>query len=624
MSAPKNSLTDEERQESFCRAVVATLRAIGDAPEQNIIIPGGAPGTHRKPIAESAIKLPHVSLLMHEFEIQRVRGEADSVALKLRYHQDALTPSFPETEAQATFNALEQVRCEVYGSRYMAGVRANLNRRLTQQMSDIGSNRMVEQQDMPISLALSLLTREALSGEPIPAQIGPALDVWRNSLPPAAKSAFAEMVQYQSDQIAFARAASRLLGALKLTDAIDDSEQTAPSDNNSDDKPSSDDAASVPEEDEKAPEGNDPEDENGDQTESGEGDIQGESETSSDILDSPENGTEEAAGPSDTSPDTASDHPDIASTYKAYTTEFDEEINAENLCDPEELSRLRQQLDIQLSQLQGLISRLAHRLQRRLLAQQQRKWEFEQEEGIIDAGRLARVVTNPTMPLSYKYETEMEFRDTVVTLLIDNSGSMRGRPIATAAICGDILARTLERCGVKVEVLGFTTRQWKGGQSREKWIRDGRPHFPGRLNDLRHIIYKDADTPWRRARRNLGLMLRDGLLKENIDGEALLWAWKRIRRRTEKRHILMVISDGAPVDDSTFSTNAHDYLEGHLRNVIHKIEMDRHTELLAIGIGHDVTRYYRNSVTISSSDDLGGTMIAQLSELFSPTKHKKA
>ena len=307
---------------------------------------------------------------------------------------------------------------------------------------------------------------------------------------------------------------------------------------------------------------------------------------------------------------------DDQQAYKPYTKGHDEEISADDLCDPEELTRLRQQLDQQLQHLQGVVSKLANRLQRRLMAQQQRAWEFDLEEGMLDAGRLARIIVNPMLSLSYKRERETDFRDTVVTLLIDNSGSMRGRPITVAAMCGDILARTLERCAVKVEVLGFTTRAWKGGQSRERWVQDGKPRNPGRLNDLRHIIYKSADAPWRRARKNLGLMLREGLLKENIDGEALLWAYRRLTSRPEHRRILMVISDGAPVDDSTLSVNPGNYLEKHLRQTIHEIESRNQVELIAIGIGHDVTRYYRRAVTIVDAEELGGTVMKKLAELF--------
>ncbi|KXV38675.1 cobalt chelatase [Gluconobacter japonicus] len=623
MSAPKNSPPDENRQEGFRRATIATLRALGGTPDQNVDFQGVVVGNRLPaPPAPDSIQLPYMSRSMHDREIQKVRGAADAAALKLRHHKNGLDAHFPEPQAQEAYTALEQARCEVYGSRHMAGVRANLDQRVIQQCTEAGCNRMATKDDMPAAMALGLLAREAMSGEHAPSQAGPALDAWRSSLSPSARNALAEMAETQGDQTAFAKAITHLLGACQLTELPEEIEQQAPSDDFSEDEQQSEDDAAVPQEDEQTPAGEEPDQEDGYQPESGESGVTGETEMSSDALDSPETGSEEAAGPSDQTGDGTS--AGIASSYKAYTTKFDEEVGAADLCDPDELDRLRQQLDQQLVQLQGLVSRLAHRLQRRLMAQQQRRWEFEQEEGIIDAGRLSRVVTNPTLPLSYKYETEMEFRDTVVTLLIDNSGSMRGRPIGTAAICGDILARTLERCGVKVEVLGFTTRQWKGGQSREQWVKNGRPPEPGRLNDLRHIIYKDADTPWRRARKNLGLMLRDGLLKENIDGESLLWAWKRLKRRPEHRHILMVISDGAPVDDSTFSANPHNYLENHLREVIKRIESDRNTELLAIGIGHDVTRYYRHSVTISSAEDLGGTMMAQLSELFTPVGQRRA
>ncbi|EHH68536.1 cobaltochelatase CobT-related protein [Gluconobacter morbifer] len=619
MTAHKNGLPDENRQEGFRRATIATLRAMGGVPEQDVDFQGAVNGNRPPaPPSPDAVQLPYLSRNMHDREIQKVRGAADAAALRLRYHKDATAAAPPEPEAQQAFDAIEQARCEIYGSRHMAGVRANLDQRVIQRCAELGTNRMHVREDMPPALALDLLAREAMSSEPAPPQAGEALKAWRTSLSPAAQNALEDMARTQNDQTAFARACTSLLGACQLTEMADETEQKAPSEEQSDNdeqaEADSEPAAQTGEEEAPAPQEED--NEEGYQPESGETDQSGESETS-ESLDTPETGSEEAAGPSDQSPDSAPTS-DAAPLYKAYTTEFDEVVNAADLCDPEELDRLRQQLDQQMTQLHGVVSRLAHRLQRRLMAQQQRRWQFDQEEGILDAARLSRVVTNPTIPLSFKHECAMEFRDTVVTLLIDNSGSMRGRPIGTAAICGDILARTLERCGVKVEVLGFTTRQWKGGQSRARWTEAGKPPGPGRLNDLRHIIYKDADAPMRRARRNLGLMLRDGLLKENIDGEALLWAWKRLQKRPEHRHILMVISDGAPVDDSTFSANAHNYLEDHLRQIIAMIENDRKTELLAIGIGHDVTRYYRNSVTISSVEDLGGTMMAQLSELFRP------
>ena len=424
-----------------------------------------------------------------------------------------------------------------------------------------------------------------------------------------------ELARHQNDQDRFARASRRLLATLNLAEAEADDEGEE-SDDSADEGQQGGGEQSVPQDTQ-------PEEETqASQSESllgaqPAGEDAGESETGGEESDDEEQGLaqgeERPGGPP---PRRERPEPGGGAPYQAYSKQFDEEIRAEELCDADELARLRQQLDQQLMSLPGVVSKLANRLQRRLMAQQTRAWEFDLEEGSLDAGRLARVVANPTVPLSYKRERDTEFRDTVVTLLIDNSGSMRGRPITVAAMCGDILARTLERCGVKVEVLGFTTRAWKGGMSRERWAADGKPREPGRLNDLRHIIYKAADAPWRRARRNLGLMLREGLLKENIDGEALVWAYRRLLGRHENRRILMVISDGAPVDDSTLSVNPGNYMERHLREVIRDIESKHAVELIAIGIGHDVTRYYRRAVTIVDAEELGGAMMQKLAELF--------
>jgi cobaltochelatase CobT len=418
------------------------------------------------------------------------------------------------------------------------------------------------------------------------------------------------MARLRGDQQGFTRAARRLLAALEM--AEDESETTEEDDRSEQDDEGEQQGDQEQGDAQEMPSPAEAEAMLAAQPEQQPGETpRDESDESED--DEAGSGDEQAGGPPP-----RREREDVAgySGYRAFTHQFDEEIAAEDLCDPEELARLRQQLDAQLHDLQGVVSRLANRLQRRLMAKQTRAWEFDQEEGMLDVARLARIVANPMLSLSYKRERETAFRDTVVTLLIDNSGSMRGRPITVAATCADILARTLERCAVKVEVLGFTTRAWKGGQSRERWSAEGKPRNPGRLNDLRHIIYKSADAPWRRARRNLGLMLREGLLKENIDGEALQWAYRRLMRRPEHRRILMVISDGAPVDDSTLSVNQGNYLERHLREVIHDIETRNAAELIAVGIGHDVTRYYRRAVTIVDAEELGGTMMQKLSELF--------
>jgi cobaltochelatase CobT len=450
-----------------------------------------------------------------------------------------------------------------------------------------------------------------MSGEPSPPAAQKVLDLWRGTLGEGADQALDELARTMDDQTQFTRAARKLLAAMDLAEAEVDADENDEND------------------------GEDGGEQSGQQDNSQDSEGQSDSESESMLGAQPEEMEGEAAedeGAEDSEEEAAAaegddkpggpqprrDKPlaDNENVYKPYVRAFDEEVEAEDLCDPEELARLRQQLDQQLQHLQGVVSKLANRLQRKLMAQQTRSWDFDLDEGILDAGRLARVVTNPLLALSFKQERDTDFRDPVVTLLIDNSGSMRGRPITVAAMCGDILSRTLERCGVKVEVLGFTTRAWKGGQARERWVADGKPRNPGRLNDLRHIIYKSADAPWRRARKNLGLMLREGLLKENIDGEALQWAYKRLMGRPEHRRILMVISDGAPVDDSTLSVNPGNYLEKHLREVIREIENREAVELIAIGIGHDVTRYYRRAVTIVDAEELGGTMMKKLTELF--------
>jgi cobaltochelatase CobT len=565
-------------------------------------------------LAGKRARLPLPTRALPPAEMAKLRGASDAIALRLRHHDDAVhaARSPARREARDVYDALEQARVETIGARHMEGVSANLRARLTEECEAEGFDRMTRKDQLPVQHALALLARERMSGEPVPAPARRVLDLWRESLGEDAEGALEELGRNQDNQAAFARAARKLLAVLDLAEAEADAEP----DN----------------QDEDGEEGGE---QSGAQDNSQEGSSESQSDTDSMLGAQPEEMEGEAADDegSDDADESASaaegdDRPggpqprrdrnmqDAEGAYRPYTRLFDEETSAEDLCDPEELTRLRQQLDQQLQHLQGVISKLANRLQRRLMAQQTRAWEFDLEEGMLDAGRLSRVVVNPMQALSYKRELEMEFRDTVVTLLIDNSGSMRGRPITVAAMCGDILARTLERCAVKVEVLGFTTRAWKGGQSREKWVQDGKPRAPGRLNDLRHIIYKAANAPWRRARKNLGLMLREGLLKENIDGEALLWAHNRIVGRPEQRRILMVISDGAPVDDSTLSVNPGNYLEQHLRRVIDWIETYSPVQLVAIGIGHDVTRYYRRAVTIVDAEQLGSTMMEKLAELF--------
>ena len=598
---------DNTRAEEFKRATAGALRALAEQSDVQVNFQPGPSGVSGK-----RARLPLPTRALPVSEMAKLRGASDAIALRLRHHDDAVhSARMPaRREAKDAYDALEQARVEVVGSRHMAGVSANLRSRLAEECEAEGYDRMTRKDQLPVAAALALLAREHMSGEPAPEPARRVLDLWRDTLGEDAEAALAELGRTQADQRAFTRAARKLLAALQLAEA---------------------EAEAEPEEQtEEGEEGG----ESSQQDNQPEGEGQSESDTESMVGAQPdemqgeaaddegEDSEEEAAvaegddRPGGPQPRRERPNVDPEATYRAYTRLYDEEVAAEDLCDPDELTRLRQQLDQQLQHLQGVISKLANRLQRRLMAQQQRSWEFDLEEGLLDSGRLSRVVVNPLHALSYKRERETEFRDTVVTLLIDNSGSMRGRPITVAAMCGDILARTLERCAVKVEVLGFTTRAWKGGQSREKWVQDGKPRNPGRLNDLRHIIYKAADSPWRRSRKNLGLMLREGLLKENIDGEALLWAYRRLVVRPEHRRILMVISDGAPVDDSTLSVNPGNYLEKHLREVIREVETRDQVELIAIGIGHDVTRYYRRAVTIVDAEELGGTMMKKLTELF--------
>ena len=512
-------------------------------------------------------------------------------------------------EAKEVFDALEDVRVEAVGSRHMAGVAANLRARLSDACEAEGYDRMTRKDQLPLPAALSLLARERITGEAAPGAAHRVLDLWRDTLGEKADAALAEMAGATDNQEGYARAARRLLAALDLAEA----EVEAEAEDQEDGEEQGENTPQQDQSGEGEAQAQDQESMLGAQPEAMQGEAAEEEVEETEEEGAAAEGDDRPGGPQQRRevPQT-----DDASRYHAFTAQFDEIVEAEALCDPEELARLRQQLDQQLSHLQGVVSKLANRLQRRLLAQQQRAWEFDLEEGLLDVARLARVVANPMHSLSYKREREADFRDTVVSLLIDNSGSMRGRPITVAAMCSDILARTLERCAVKTEILGFTTRAWKGGLSRERWVQEGKPRNPGRLNDLRHVVYKAADAPWRRARKNLGLMLREGLLKENIDGEALDWAYRRLRARTEHRRILMVISDGAPVDDSTLSVNPGNYLERHLRRVIAEIEGRGDVELIAIGIGHDVTRYYRRAVTIVDAEELGGTMMKKLAELF--------
>jgi len=598
----------ESPSEAFKRNTAAAMRAVARRLELEVSFGPDVASTDGK-----SVRLPTPSRDLPEGEVSILRGEADALALKLRHHDEASHAARRPTggPARAAFDALEQARCESIGSIQMEGVSDNLDQALVERCRRQGYSRVVEREDAPMAEVLALLAREAVTGKAPPAEAENMVDMWREELMAKAGDSFSRLAENLDDQDAFADIMRQLLTDIDMIEDVEssdaeDGEQGDEGDENDQDAEAeaadADSAAAMAaqgEFDESAAEATD--------------DMSGEEGDAEMMAGMGEEETGEAAPQHRPNFDP---NLDADKRYLAFTTEYDEVVLAEELCDAEELARLRRHLDQQLANLQGVVTRLANRLQRRLMAQQTRSWDFDLEEGLLDSARLARIVANPTHSLSYKQEKSTEFRDTVVTLLIDNSGSMRGRPITVAAMCADILARTLERCAVKTEVLGFTTRAWKGGEAREAWAAAGKPPSPGRLNDLRHIVYKEADAPLRRARKNLGLMLREGILKENIDGEALLWAYERLMSRPEERRILMVISDGAPVDDSTLSVNPGNYLERHLRDVIKMIEERSPVQLLAIGIGHDVTRYYRRAVTIFDADQLAGAMMEQLAELF--------
>jgi cobaltochelatase CobT len=602
----------ESPGEVFKRALAHAARSLAEQPDLEVVFSGDGPSL----VGHRAI-LPHPPRELSGPETTRLRGLADQMALRVAHHDGAAhAKGKPKsTEGALVYDALEQARIEAIGANALAGVRDNLAAVLEQSAQRKGLNHLGDRAAAPMAEIVALMVRERLTGSPPPAAAKALVDSFRDEIEAKAGPDLDRLTGAVEDQKAFGRIARAVLRDLAMGDDLSD----APEQDSEDDES----------------EEGDPEASN-----DGQGDGEDEAPQSAALDDSDKSHREsetaesqlteaeddENAQPSDDEVDMTDgdkparpdikDHGRPEPAYKVFTAEHDEVVQAEELCEPDELTRLRAYLDQQLASLSNVVSRLANRLQRKLLAQQNRSWSFDLEEGMLDVARLTRVIIDPTAPLSFKQEEDTEFRDTVVSLLIDNSGSMRGRPIMVAAVCADILARTLERCAVKVEILGFTTRAWKGGTAREDWLKAGKPASPGRLNDLRHIIYKSADAPWRRARKNLGLMMREGLLKENIDGEALMWAHQRLIGRPEARRILMVISDGAPVDDSTLSVNSGHYLERHLRRVIGEIEGKSPVELIAIGIGHDVTRYYRRAVTIVDVEQLGGAITDQLAALF--------
>ncbi|MCR9146787.1 MAG: cobaltochelatase subunit CobT [Rhodobacteraceae bacterium] len=605
----------------FKKALAEATKVLADNPDLSVsysVDPAGLSG--------DTMRLPQVSRRMTRDEVLQARGAADALALRHKFHDAKMHSRYapPGEMARDLYEAMETARCEAMGARQMPGTAGNIDARIGAEALRKGYDQITDSADAPLPVAAGYLIRHLATGRPMPEGARNVMELWQGFIEEQAGGTLEDLQAKLADQGAFARFARQIIDDLGYGDQLGDDPDSMDDDQDDD---AQDDAEEIEEPDSSGEDDSDESESEADPEQAQE-DQQDEqqAQVSMDDLADQDMGdeTEMPEGEAPTEPPQAQPVSDADPDYTVYRTDFDEEVRAEDLAEPIELERLRAYLDQQLDPLKGAVGRLANKLQRRLQAQQNRSWEFDREEGILDAGRLARVVASPTTPLSFKIEKDTEFRDTVVTLLLDNSGSMRGRPISIAAICADVLARTLERCSVKVEILGFTTRAWKGGLSREAWLNDGRPQLPGRLNDLRHIIYKSADAPMRRTRDNLGLMMKEGLLKENIDGEALEWAHRRTVARREQRKILMVISDGAPVDDSTLSVNPANFLEKHLRDVIAMVERRRQVELLAIGIGHDVTRYYQRAVTITDADQLAGAMTEQLAALFDSDPRARA
>ncbi len=616
MSKPTDNPADP-----FKKALAEATKVMANDPEMTVSYSVDPPG-----MTSDTMRLPQVSRRMTRDEVLLARGTADAFALRRKFHDTGTFNRYAPTGQMARdlYDAMETARCEAVGARTMPGTAGNIDAKIATEAERKGYGQITQAAEAPLAVAAGYLIRHLATGRPLPKGAENVMELWRGFIEDQAGGTLENLEETLADQTEFARFARQIIDDLGYGDQLGDDPDA--------EDPDDDDQAEEGEDDQEEPDsqGDDQSDDDSaeaspEQAQDAEQDPS-QAQISADEMADMEQGEEaelpEGEAPLEPPPPQPISEADP--NYEVYCSDFDEEIPAEELAEPAELERLRAYLDQQLDPLKGAVSRLANKLQRRLQAQQNRSWEFDREEGILDAGRLARVIANPTTPLSFKVEKDTDFRDTVVTLLLDNSGSMRGRPISIAAICADVLARTLERCQVKVEILGFTTRAWKGGQARERWLQDGRAQQPGRLNDLRHIIYKPADAPWRRVRENLGLMMKEGLLKENIDGEALEWAHRRMQARTESRKILMVISDGAPVDDSTLSVNPANYLEKHLRDVIAMVERKKIVELIAIGIGHDVTRYYDKAVTITDVDQLAGAMTEQLASLFDTDPRSKA
>ena len=595
-------MNKREKVEDFKTAISSTVRSLSNS--EKIVVSFGNDSSKS---GKNSIKLPELSPNNNNFNYNQIRAIADSKSLKYRFSNPKIFKKFePEGNiSRQLYKISEKIRCEKIGTSYFKGVKNNIEKFYQERISGLD---LKTSEDKIVESFENYLRTKFLDFENN-ITIDKKLKSYKKDLNEKFKDKISQLNDLTLDQEKFNSLISKLISNMNLDENLDEEEKKDDEQNNNDkqNKPENQEKQAKEKEEnhqEMSIDAGMPDLENeakeSDQTEE---DIEIEDNSQQDLRRKGKN----ALG-------------DLS--YKTYTEEFDEIIKAEELENSDELTRLRKNLDQQLLQLKNFISKLANKLQRKLLAKQKRSWNFDLEEGLLDTSKLPRIIMDPYNSLSFKKERDIEFKDTLVTILIDNSGSMRGKPISVAAICADILSRTLERCAVKVEILGFTTKHWKGGSSREKWMKNDKPTLPGRLNDLRHIIYKSADMPWRQAKNNMGLMLKEGLLKENIDGEALKWAFNKMNKRKEERKILMVISDGAPVDDSTLSTNTSDYLESNLKKTVKWIENKTNIELLAIGIGHDVTRYYNQAVKITDVQDLGDVMINQLTDLFVEKKKK--
>jgi cobaltochelatase CobT len=594
----------EDLLQNFKAAIISTVKSISNLDDVDVVF-GTQSGDEKKLI----VRLPELDSLNNKVDYMKTRALADSEALKIKYSSGKILKYYePKGEISKKLYAVaEKIRYEKIGSLRFKGIKENIHNYYIKRLQNLdlnkNQNKIVEAFENYLRVNILNLKNEK--------NIEKEFKPFKKSFDSKLKKRMLTLDECFKDQNKFNSLISSFISEM---DIDEDREQQQNKQENADD----DNIDNKPQENEQK--GKDKSEQNQEMSiDSGLPDVENsaaDSDSDAEAI--------EVEDPSDFAEKRKKSNKSLGDiNYKAYTTEFDEVINAEDLEEDLELTRLRQNLDQQLLTLKNFISKLANKLQRKLLAKQNRSWDFDLEEGLLDTSKLTRIIMDPYNSLSFKKEKDIDFKDTLVTILIDNSGSMRGKPISVAAICADILSRTLERCSVKVEVLGFTTKQWKGGLSREKWVKNEKPTFPGRLNDLRHIVYKSADTPWRQAKKNMGLMLKEGLLKENIDGEALKWAYENLKKRKEERKILMVISDGAPVDDSTLSTNSNDLLETNLKRTVKWIEKNTSIELLAIGIGHDVTRYYSKAIKITDVQDLGDVMINQLTDLFSEKKTKK-